>query len=112
MDMYTEKNVKEGTRQQRGSEPELRDQVLTLQRKMTQGEEWQHFLRNGYNKNNSISIIVEFVKSPESKEYRKYVILHYFFNLLPRGFLLFLSEREQHVSLWCSLLCEKSRKPL
>ena len=93
MDMYVEKSVKEGTRRQRGCKPGPRVHVSGLHQNMPQGEAWQHFLSNGDNKNNLITVFVEFIKSSESKEYRRYVnafLLFLYNSLFPTiKFLLF-----------------------
>lgn len=64
MDIHIEKCVKEETKQQRGNKSGPRVHLLTLQQKMAQGEAWKRFFSNDDNKNNLISVFVEFVKSP------------------------------------------------
>ena len=99
-------------RPQRGSKLGSRVHALTLQQKMPQGEAWQRFLSNGDNKNYLISIFFDFLISPKSKKYYVDVNVHYFFNIVSRGFLLFLYESEKQTLFWCSLLFGESQKPL
>ena len=63
MDIHIEKCVKEGTKRQRGNKSGPRVHLLTLQQKMAQNEAWQRFFSNDHNKDNLISVFVEFVKS-------------------------------------------------
>lgn len=69
------------------------------------------FASTGDNMDELISIFLEFVKTPENKEFRRYVNVPLFLNLVFRGFSTFLYEGEQQILFYCPLLCKESRKP-
>ena len=57
------------------------------------------FASTGDNMDELISIFLEFVKTPENKEFRRYVNVPLFLNLVFRGFLLsYMKESSRYYS--------------
>ena len=67
MDTYVEFSVKEGTKQQRGGEPDTRTFISDLQQIIPQGDKWLSLLSNGEKKTDLVDLFVNFLKKYKLK---------------------------------------------
>ena len=67
MDTYVEFSVKEGTKQQRGGEPDTRTFISDLQQIVPQGDKWLSLLSNGEKKTDLVHLFVNFLKKYKLK---------------------------------------------
>ena len=67
MDTYVEFSVKEGTKQQRGGEPDTRTFISDLQQIIPQGDKWLSLLSNGEKKTDLVHLFVNFLKKYKLK---------------------------------------------